>query len=144
MKDIRGAIRALLLGDATISGMVGGTRIHPGILPQGTAQTSNVPAIVQNLISEASDYHMQGASGLGSARVQVDCWAQTPDAAVLLAGLVFDRLSGHRGVVTYGSNSPQDEVEIKGIFHEQSRDDYDDVAKLHRRSRDYTVWFSQT
>lgn len=140
MKDIRGALRSFLLADATISGLVGGTRIYPGIVPQGITATS----IVQNLISEGSDLTMDGRSGLGAARVQVDCWALSQNDAVVLANLVFDRLAGHRGTITFGSNSPQDDVVVFGIIHEQGRDDYDPVALKHRRSRDYTVWYSET
>jgi Protein of unknown function (DUF3168) len=143
MKDIRAGLRALLIGDATILATVGGNpspRIYPGVLPQGQTQTS----IVQNLITEGSDYHMQGGSGLGQARVQIDCWATTQDAAVALANMVFDRLSGHRGTILFGSNSPQDEVVVQGIFHDQGRDDFDSVAKLHTRRRDYLIWYSET
>lgn len=138
MKDIRPALRALLLGDGSISALVGGSRIYPGIMPQGITATS----IVQNLITEGTAYHMQGDDGLMQARIQVDCWALTQDAAVALANLVFDRLSGYRGVVLFGSNSPQESIVMRGVFHDQGRDDYDDIAKLHRRSRDYLFWYA--
>lgn len=144
MKDVRKAIRAFLLGDAAISTLVGGSRIYPGILPQGVAQTSVVPAVVQNLVTESSDYHMQGGSGLGQARIQVDAWAQSADAAVELANLVYDRLSGSKGTIEFGTNSPLENVVVQGVFQDQGRDDYDATSKLHTRRRDYMVWYSET
>jgi hypothetical protein len=143
MKDIRGALRAFLLSDAGINALVttgSVSRIYPGIVPQGITQTS----IVQNLITEASDMTMDGPSGLGEARVQLDCWALTQDAAVALANLVMDRLNGHRGTIAFGTGSPQEEILLKGVFHDQGRDDYDDVRKMFTRRRDYIIHYSET
>jgi Protein of unknown function (DUF3168) len=143
MKDIRGALRTFLLADAAINAIVttaGVSRIYPGILPQGITATS----IVQNLVSELSNIAMDGPTHLGQARVQLDCWALTQDAAVALANLVMDRLNGHRGIIAFGGNSPQDEIVVKGVFHDQGLDDYDSVAKMHRRSRDYLIHYSET
>jgi hypothetical protein len=141
MKDLRPALRALLLGDAAVLAAVttsGVSRIYPGVLPQGIT----LPSIVQNLISEGSGYHMQGDDGLVQARVQLDCWALTQDAAVSLAGLVFDLLSGFHGTVSFGSDSPQQSIVVRGVFHDQGRDDYDPVPKLFTRRRDYLIWYA--
>lgn len=137
MIDIRSVLKTVLLADVTVAALVGSSRVYPGILPQGVTATS----VVQNLISEDTDYHMQGASGLAAARIQIDGWAQGQDAAVALANAVKDRLSGFSGTVSFGSNSPQDTASIKSIFAASARDDYDDTAKMHRRSRDYIVWY---
>lgn len=137
MKDIRSALRAILLGDSTISTAIDASRIYPGILPQGVTQQS----IVYTIVGEDSDYNMQGSSHLARDRIQLDCWAQTVDAAVVLANLVKDELSGFRGTVSYGSNSPQDSVVIHAVFHDQGRDEYDSTAKLHARRRDYFIWY---
>lgn len=139
MKDLRKALRAFMLADSTISAAVGGQRIYASILPQG--QTA--PSIVQNLVSDSSDYNMVRRSGLGLARMQIDCWAQQPEDCVSLAGLVVDRLSGHRGVIAYGSSSPPDSVDVQAIFHDQGHDDYDTTARLHTRRHDFIIWFTQ-
>lgn len=136
MIDVRAALRAVLLADAAVAAIVG-ARVYPAILPQGVTQ----PSVVQSLISEETDYHMQGPSGLASMRVQVDAWALDQDDAVELAGAVKDVLSGFRGEVSFGSASPQSEAEVKGIFAVAARDDFDATAKMHRRSRDYEVWY---
>lgn len=140
MKDVRKALRAILLGDGVINAAITDgsvKRIYPGILPQGITDQS----IVYTLVTEESDYHMQGSSHLMQDRIQVDCWAQTPDAAVALANLVKDELSGFSGTVSFGADSPQASVVVHAVFHDQGRDDYDATAKLHVRRRDYLFWY---
>jgi hypothetical protein len=139
MKDIRPALRALLLGDVTVSGLVGGIRIHSVRLPQGQKTAS----IVYNRITEQTDYHYAGGSGLAQARFQVDSWATTQDAAVVLANAAYDRLSGFGGILDYGSNSPQDQILINAIFMDQGREDFDSVAEMYRMSRDYIIWYAE-
>lgn len=139
MKDVRPALRALLLGDATVSGLIGGVRIHVSHLPQGQKTTS----IVYNRISEQTDYHMAGGSGWAQARFQIDSWADDPDKSARLANAVYERLSGFKGTFAYGSNSPQDQIVIDAIFMDQGREDYDNVAELYRMSRDYIVWYAE-
>ena len=120
MKDIRPAIRALLLANPAVSTAVGGSRIYPVVLPQG--QTAD--SVVQNLVTEASDYHLQSASGLGTARMQIDCWSLTADGAVTLGR---SRRALFRGTITFGSLS-QDTLLVRGMLLDQRRDDYDNTA----------------
>lgn len=145
MNDIRNAVRELLLGDAAVYSVIdgdtprasGGNRIFSGNLPQREKN----PSIVQNLVSEQTDYHMQGPSGLAQVRIQIDAWALSQDAAVDLANKVKDAISGFQGTQAYGS--PPTSVVIQGIFADQARDDYDSEAKLFRRGRDYIVWYEE-
>lgn len=138
MKDIRPALRSFLLGDPTVSSLVGGVRIHAVRLPQGQRN----PSIVYNRVSEGADYTNDGDSGLTQARIQVDAWATHQDSAVELADAVYNRLTGHRGTVAFGSGSPQDEIAVRGVFLQQGREDYDSTAELYRMSRDYLVWYA--
>jgi hypothetical protein len=129
MKDIRPALRDFLLADPTISGLVGGVRVHHIRLPQDQVQ----PSVVYTKISEIGDYHMQSDSGLGQLRMQVDAWAQDPDQATQLANAVYDRLTGERGIV--------DTIDFRGAFLTSGRDDFDEITKLFRISRDFTIWY---
>lgn len=144
MKDIRAALRSILIADAAVAAAVstGNSpdlyRIYPSVLPQGITRAS----IVQNLVSETVGYFMQGDDGLFQARVQIDAWALTPDLAVSLSGLVFERLSGFSGTITYGSNSPLDSMTVRAVFHDQGRDDYDNTVKMYVRRRDYLIWYA--
>jgi uncharacterized protein DUF3168 len=140
--DIRPALRAFLLADATVLAAVGGTRIHPIVLPQGTNGPA-VPAIVHNVISEVTDHHMQGASGLVMMRLQIDAYALTASEADALARAVKNRIDGVSGVWAYGSDSPQDSVTVQGCFAETARTDYQGDHKLFRSSRDYLIHYSE-
>lgn len=127
MKDIRPALRSLLLADATLSALVGGQRIFPVIMRQGEQD----PSVVYNRITETADYHMLGPSGLYETLVQFDAWATTHAAAVQLADAVYDLLSGFSGLV--GT------IQIHGIFLINGRENYDSVVSFFRMSRDYRV-----
>lgn len=136
MKDIRPALRAFLLADATISTTVGASRIYPVRLPQGITASS----IVYNRISGVGDHHMQGPSGLARPRIQIDSWAQTADGASALADLVKTRLDGYRGVMGSGAAA----VTVHGVFFDSERDlPFDDGSKLYGVSRDYFVHYRE-
>jgi hypothetical protein len=140
--DLRPALRAYLLADATISAAVGGSRIHPTVLPQGTNGPA-VPAIVYSTISEITDYHTQGPSGLVMMRVQIDAYAQTAAAADSLARAIKDRIDGFEGTWTYGTASPPDSVNVQGVFSETARTGYEPDTKLFRSGRDYLIHFEE-
>jgi hypothetical protein len=130
MKDIRPAIRSILLADTNVSTMVGGLRIFPMTMPQGIID----PSVVYHRITEVGDYSMEGDTGLLLARLQIDSWGQKADLASQLAGFVHDVLSGFRGI--------DGTVNIQGIFLLTGREDFDSVAKMYRVSRDYETWYS--
>lgn len=141
MIDLRPAIRTILLSDPAITAVVGASpndRIYPGVLPQGETR----PSIVYNQISEFLTYHMQGGTNQMSARMQINAWAASQAASVALAGLVFDKLSGYKGIVSYGG-SPAVSVDIQGVFHDNGADETDTASNPFRysRRRDYIFWY---
>lgn len=138
MKDIRPALRTILLTDNALAALVGNVRVYPAVLPQGEIG----PSIVFNRITEASDYNMAGDSGLAQALMQIDAWALKHDLAAELSNAAHDRLSGFSGWVLFGADSPQNSVNIRGIFQTNGRDLFDDVSDLFRVSRDYAVWYA--
>lgn len=81
------ALVALLLAAAGVSAKVG-TRIFWASRPQGTA----LPAITLTKVSGVPDYTNDGRSNLATARVQVDCEAETYLAGKTLARAVRDAL----------------------------------------------------
>jgi hypothetical protein len=146
LADIRVGLRARLIDDASVAALVDSGasadpryRIFPVRLPQGELRAS----VVYSRISGLGDHHMEGASGLTRPRVQIDCWAQSANAADELARLVKARLDGFRGDILWGDDSPEEAIKVQGIFFESEREFYDDVAKLYRVSHDYFVWFEQ-
>ncbi len=140
--DLRSALRAYLLADAQVSAAVDGSRIHPTVLPQGTNGLA-VPAVVYNIISEITDHHTQGASGLVMVRMQVDAYAETPDEADALSRAIKDRIDGVAGAWPYGSASPQDAVTVQGAFADTARTGYEPEAKLYRTGRDFLIWYEE-
>lgn len=133
MKDIRIALRTLLLADPAVNALVGGFRIHNVRMPQDQVE----PSLVFVKVSETGDYHLMGDSGLGQMRMQLDAWSQNADLSTELSNAVYDRLSGARETVNFDSQF----INLRGAFVVNGRDDYDDVAQLFRASRDYIVWY---
>jgi uncharacterized protein DUF3168 len=146
LQDIRVGLRAYLLDDATIAAAVDSGasaslryRVFAVRLPQGETRAS----IVYSRISGQGDHHMEGASGLNRTRVQIDCWAQTADAADLLARQVKERIDGYRGSILWGEDSPAEAIVVQGIFFDSEREDFDETANMHRSSKDYLVWYEE-
>ena len=138
MKDIRPALRAFLLADASISALVttgGISRVYPVKIPQGV----KAACIVYSRISGTGIYHMGGDSGLAMPRFQIDAWGLTGDAATTLANLIKDRLSGYRGVMGSGGAAVTDQ----GVFMAAEMEDYDDTVQMSRMSRDYAIDYEE-
>jgi hypothetical protein len=134
MKDIRLAFRALLLSDATVNTLCAG-RCYPVNLPQNM----RAPSLVYLRISDFSDYHMLGDSGLQQISMQLDSWADKHDNSVALADAAHDVLSGFRGRVSYSG----DFIDIRGIFQSNGRDLSDHETQMFRMSRDYTLHYAE-
>lgn len=131
-------LRALLLSNSSISALVGGDRIFPDNLKQGEIRDS----LVYNLITELETYKMTGPSALVSSRFQWDAWSRSRDSARALADLVKEQLGGFSGRIDVaGLNSPNDFVNVQGIFLIDGRSGYDNEAQLYLMSRDYFVWY---
>lgn len=137
LADVRPGLRELLLSNAAISTIVGGTRVYPVILPQGVVDDS----IVYNRITETESSHFAGPTGLILMRMQIDALSRTADQASRLADLIKEHITGFSGIVGYGSSSPRDYVWMQGIFLLGGDDDYFNDTKLYRRRRDYNIVF---
>lgn len=89
------------------------------------------PYVVLNRIDGIRDYHLRGASGYVSSRVQIDCYADTYTATKAIGRDVISVLSGYSG------------GDIQAIFIEGERDlpaaDAGNVTNLFRTSIDIIV-----
>lgn len=94
-------------------------------------QKTQPPYVVMNRITGLRDYHMLGASGLVTSRVQIDCYARTYSEAKTVARSASAILSGYRG----GG--------VHGIFLDNERDlpasDSGEVNHLFRVSLDFMI-----
>ena len=122
------ALVARLLDQVGITA-VSGQRITWGRRSQG----GTLPAIVLHRIDGNRGYHLGGASGLVTSRIQVDCWAATFSAAKLAARAVEVAVSGTRFV--------QGSIRFDAILVIDERDDSEDLngTALFRTSLDLAV-----
>jgi hypothetical protein len=127
------ALIARLLETSGVSALVA-NRVWPGVVPQG----SPLPAVVVNLISGAPEYTDDGETDISSARVQVDAWALTFDAAKAVSRATKAALSGFAGT--------QDAVTFHFVMIDTERDDREPGSNAaqyrFRTSVDFIVWHS--
>lgn len=112
--QIESILRAILVVDPVVSGMVG-TRAYQGRLPRDPT----FPAIVYQMISRPQD----GLTGIVQARMQYTCMAESWREAADLADAVRCCLHGYRGV--------QDGARIEYIQYAGQHDDYDETTGIH-------------
>lgn len=95
MSDIGVALRAKLLADGTVSGLVS-TRIYPRRMQQDVT----LPAIVYHKVGGDDETYLSGLVGCVHQRFQLESWAATKIAADALAIAIRNALcaSGGRGL----------------------------------------------
>ena len=86
-------------------------------------------------IADSADYVLAGPVDLGSWNVQVDCYANTREQAVLLAVAIDAVLNGFAGTL-----ADPDNTVVQGIFRINKRDFFDDARRTFRRMLEYQVW----
>jgi hypothetical protein len=82
--DMAGALRARLLAAPAVTALVG-QRVYWVDRPQ----TTGLPAITLQLVSEGRPQHMGGFDGLFDARVQVDIWSESHAEAWVISEAVI-------------------------------------------------------
>lgn len=127
--SFEGALRQHLGGDATLAGLVG-ERIHPVIRPEDGA----LPAITYQVIALDQNEALGGrASRLRRFRVQIDIWADNGKFTLHL--LPIDAaLRTRMGTAAQSFTSTM----LPSGF-----DDFEPDTKVHRRSLEYSCWFSE-
>lgn len=139
---LTGALRAFLLGDTVIAGMIGSDpmRIRPLRVPQKPV----FPMIVLRRISEVAGNHLRGINALSKARYQVDCYDKDPDVATALGENCGRRLDGFRGLWST-TGSPSQSISVT-IFQEMAQDLFEEEIQggLCRHSADYFLYHRLT
>lgn len=129
---IEQGIRAMLIADSDVVALVG-TRIYPGILPQGPSY----PCISIWPISQNDNVTLRTLPDLKWSRLQIDSWAQTFAAMMDLHEKVFTALANKTGTPS-GYDIRSIVPLIGGIYV------YEDSVDKHRRSRDFGIWWKTT
>src|SRR5262245_55212356 len=130
MKDIRLAVRGILVDDPAVAALVG-TRVFPARLPQGELRAS----VVYIRVSGVGDYHMAGPSGLAQTRMQIDAWGGTADEATAVANACYDALTGFRGI--------KNDVTVQGAFMLVEREAFDTAVQRFSVTRDFYFWYEE-
>lgn len=104
------AMRARLVSDATVIGLVG-QRIYPGKAPQDTT----LPYVVYHRISTTRTPTLGGPTNVPETRMQLDILAATQASAEQVANAVRSRLDGYTGTsasVSVLSSVVEDEQDL--------------------------------
>jgi hypothetical protein len=96
-----------------------------------------LPSWTQTLITDPTDYNMQGPVDLGNRTVQIDCYASTADDALSLAAAIDAVLSGYRGQL-----ADDDAVFVQACFRTDQRDFFDGDPREYRRGLVYNIFSS--
>jgi hypothetical protein len=138
MADVFSLLRAYLMADATISGLVG-----PRIYPIKPPQAATFPLVTMQQIAEESFPHKRGGGigGIEKPHYQIDAWVREAgvpafEKARELARAVRARLDGFSGVLAEGGESYRVDIQF-----ETARDLFEENTGggFYRRSSDYVI-----
>ena len=114
-----------------------GTRIYPGLAPQGAA----FPYIEYHRIITDRVRHLGGLSSLASPRFQINCWSSGYDEAKSLGEAVENRPDNYTGTPSA--------INIRRIYLEDKGDELEPAVgneskRLYGRRLDFTIWHADT
>jgi hypothetical protein len=96
---------------------------------------AQLPNWTYQVVSDPSDYTLQGAVELGYMRMQVDCYGDTAGQVITLAKAIDRVLSGYLGTLTDGTI-------VQGCFRtNRGGPPFDDGARNYRRMLEYEIWY---
>ena len=140
--SVEAALFNYLSGISGIAAIVG-TRIHPLETPQNGA----FPCITYQTISFQHTDSLQGSSGLGTARIQINCWARTVDSvsngydsALALRDAVRDATDGFSGTWDTTEIDHAFIVDEGDLFYPSAGVESD---KTYGRRIDLEVWHAE-
>jgi hypothetical protein len=136
--NIEQALYKLLKTDAAVSGFVAG-RIFAGVMPQ---QVETYPAIAyrapaaggRGAGSRETFHTLPSGCTLVRQRLQVFSAAKTYGEAALLDEAVYTLLDEFRGTVIRDGSSPEESIDIQGVFLGDPAHAYvfEDKTQLHQ------------
>lgn len=133
--------RSFLLANTSIAAIVS-ARVFPLRLPQKLDLSNGKGAIVLTRVDQIAEAHLRGPDALVRARIQVDCYAVTHDAATALGTLCRQRLFGYQGTWT-GTGSPIPVVHVQAILEDMESDRFEEELQggFCRHMADYFVFY---
>jgi len=128
---------ALLAANAGVAALLktgGAGSIFQGVVPEDIAQ---YPCIGYQFVGGRSDPTLT-TSGMQRSRVQLDCWATTPDLAKQLADAVRQALNGYQGLLTDGT------LLQAGLLINPGVDLFSDDSRFFRRMLEFYLLYNFT
>lgn len=125
---IEDALVAYLDSISTLTAIIGQNNIHP----QPAPQNASYPNVTYYTQSSQIVQGLSGSHGIRHPRITLTCWGASGDVVDAYEELV-DALVGYSGIVSG--------IKIAGIVFQDTRDDYDEKARVYRRDLDVEVWF---
>lgn len=128
---IEKAVASRLSAYSGLTALVPSARITPQPLPQA----STVPAVTYARVSTTRQSAMGSDTGDATARVQIDCWADTLLSALNVSEQVraaLQRWNGSAGGVTVTASFLANQITM-----------YEDETLKHRVMQDYMMWFRE-
>lgn len=99
-------------------------------LPKGTV----LPSWSYQVVSEVTDYTLDGRTDLTPRRLQIDVYAMAGAEALNLARAIDNVLSGWHGAL------PDTQATVvQGIFRDNEIDFFDDASRTYRRMLEFFV-----
>lgn len=134
--DIEQAIVAKLLADATLAALVG-TRVYPGLAPQGAA----APYLVYQQADRQKVHTLGGVVSLNNYRMRFDAFGSSYANAKATAAALASALDGFSGLVGSGA------IKVQGAFLESEEDDLDEPVHggetgVYSVGADVSIWFN--
>jgi len=136
--DISGTIRTRTLADATVAGLVS-TRMYSDALPQ----VVTMPAISYFVVDTIPQETLTAIASVSSARIQIDCFADTRSAANALADAVRLALEMQNHVTT-GSQYILGISLDMGEKHTFDRPEEGSDKRRYVTTQDFIVRYRQT
>jgi hypothetical protein len=120
-----------ITGNPEIAAIIA-SRMYPVALPQ----TPTVPAVVYFFDNATSTLSHSGPSGLESATLRVDSWADNFDEAKNLAAKIKEILNGWKKNVPLGA--------VQGTFFKGEKDIFDEDKTLYSTQQTYLIHYTET
>lgn len=137
------ALKLRLIADPGVLALVS-ERIYPATTPQKTLQ----PTVYYRTLNEDSDFIFDspGYSGLGLYQIRYSAAANglgSFSTAQEVRQAIRQCLEGFQGLITDTESSPDETLDIKGIFLAGTDEFYHDPTQTHHAMVDFQVWADQ-
>lgn len=94
--SIEAAVTDHLTDDSGLTALIG-SNFFPGCLPQRTAGTSRIPAVVFSVVANQHVRTLGGPTGVARIRLRFDCFAVTQATSTAIAEAIRAALDGVSG-----------------------------------------------